>query len=287
MIRKNRRWGAHMSIAGGVSKAVKRASDVGARSIQIFTKNNNQWIGKPLSDEEREKFFDAVEETSVEVFAAHDCYLINLASPDRELHKKSMTAFLDEIDRADALDIPCLVFHPGAHVGTGDKAGIEKVAKSLDMAIEKRADMKTKLTIETTAGQGSGLGWRFEQIAQIMELCAYPEKLAVCVDTCHIYAAGYDIKTKAGYKKTFEEFDRLIGLENLAMFHVNDSKKDFGTRVDRHEHIGEGFIGPAGFKNLVNDKRFFDIPMILETPKGADNAEDRVNLKKLDSYQKA
>ncbi|VAX24077.1 Endonuclease IV [hydrothermal vent metagenome] len=281
--KQSRPWGAHMSIAGGVSKAVTRGSDVGARAIQIFTKNNNRWEGKPLSADEIEKFNDNIDRLNVKAHASHDCYLINLASPDKELIKKSRTAFLDEIDRADALGIPCLVFHPGSHMGKGASEGLKRVADSIDFCVNKRPEIKTTLTIETTAGQGTGLGHRFEEIASIIDNVQRPELMGVCVDTCHIFAAGYEINTAKGYKETFEEFDETIGLGRLKMFHVNDSKKELGSRVDRHEHIGKGFIGAKGFRFLVNDKRFTKTPMILETPKGADGAEDIVNLEFLNS----
>ncbi len=275
-----------MSIAGGVSKAVTRGDDVGAKSIQIFTKNNNQWVGKPLAPDEIEKFNENIGNLNVKVHASHDCYLINLASPDKELIKKSRTAFLDEIDRADALDIPCLVFHPGSHMGKGVDEGLKRVADSIDWCVEKRPNIKTTLTIETTAGQGTGLGHRFEEIGSIIDKVNRPEHMGVCVDTCHIFAAGYEINTAKGYKQTFKEFDELVGLDRIKMFHVNDSKKELGSRVDRHEHLGKGYIGAEGFRFLVNDKRFTKTPMILETPKGPDGAEDIVNLEFLNSLIK-
>lgn len=270
-----------MSIAGGVASAIGRGAEVGATAIQIFTKNNNRWEGKPLTDQEIETFFAESADKNVSAVASHDCYLINLASPDKTLQQKSFTAFLDEIDRADALKIPYLVFHPGAHMGEGERAGIKRVAQNLDRAIEARPDSNVTLTIETTAGQGTSLGWRFTQIGEIIESSRYQEKFGVCVDTCHIFAAGYDFTTEEGYAKTFEEFDKQIGLRYLKMFHVNDSKKALSSRVDRHEHIGKGFIGLAGFSHLVNDPRFYQTPMILETPKGADGLEDITNLETL------
>ncbi len=274
----SRPWGAHMSVSGGVSKAIDRADSVGAVSIQIFTKNNNRWVGKPLSDEERTAFYEKSERLNVKVVASHDCYLINLASPDPVLHKKSCDAFLDEIDRADALDIPFLVFHPGAHKGEGEGKGVEKVTETLDMLMEQRPESKTLLTIENTAGQGTSLGYRFEHIGDIIHGSRYPERLAVCLDTCHVFAAGNEIHTAEGYEQTFDSFEKIIGLDKLAMFHVNDSKKGCGSRVDRHEHIGKGAIGLSAFERLVNDKRFIDTPMVLETPKGDDMAEDVMNL---------
>lgn len=264
-----------------MANSIDRAGAVGAKSIQIFTKNNNQWKGKPLEREDMARLGENSKKLGVQVFASHDCYLINLASPDREILKKSREAFLDEIDRADALGIPCLVFHPGAHTGAGEKEGIKRIAESLDWALQKRPDRRTTLTLETTAGQGSSIGHRFEQLARIMEAVEKPERLGVCLDTCHVFAAGYEINTETGYSKTFKEFDSIIGLDRLKMFHLNDSKRELGSRVDRHEHIGKGHIGLAGFRLLVNDRRFFKTPMILETPKGPEELEDIVNLRTL------
>ncbi len=277
----DRPFGAHMSIAGGVSNAPTRANAVGARSVQVFTKNNNRWKGVPLTTEEIAGFEKNKKEYGVDVFASHDCYLINLASQDKEIMRKSAEAFLDEIDRADALNIPCLVFHPGAHLGNGEDDGIERIVESLNSALEKRPDSRVTLTLETTAGQGTTLGHRFEHLGRIMEKVDKPERFGVCVDTCHIFAAGYEINTPEGYEKTFEEFDRIVGIDKIKMFHVNDSKRELGSRVDRHEHIGKGHIGLEGFRLLVNDRRFTNTPMILETPKGKEGLEDIENLKVL------
>lgn len=273
-----RPFGAHMSIAGGVSNAPVRASAVGAKSIQIFTKNNNQWKGKPLGEKDVESFFENSKRLKINVYASHDCYLINLASPDREILKKSREAFLDEIDRADALNLRLLVFHPGAHTGAGEEEGLKRVAESIDWALDKRPQSRVLLALETTAGQGTNLGYRLEHLAWIMENTQKPERMCVCFDTCHVFAAGYEINTKEGYRKTFSEFDKIIGLGRLKMFHINDSKKDLGSRVDRHEHIGDGRIGLDGFRMLVNDRRFLKTPMILETPKGPEGLEDIRNL---------
>ncbi len=267
-----------MSIAGGVSTALTRADAAGARSIQVFTKNNNQWAAKPLQNTEIEKFLENSKKFDIEVFASHDCYLINLASPDKTLLKKSRSAFLDEIDRADTLKIPCLVFHPGAGKGSPESESVKRVAESLNWALSSRPGSDVTLTLETTAGQGTSIGHRFEQIAAIMDNVEESDRLAVCVDTCHVFAAGYAINHRDGYYETFNQFDKVIGLDKIAMFHLNDSKKELGSRVDRHEHIGKGHIGAEGFRLLVNDPRFLNIPMILETPKGPDGVEDIVNL---------
>ncbi|MBI4666431.1 MAG: deoxyribonuclease IV [Nitrospinae bacterium] len=273
--------GAHMSIAGGVATAPARAVAVGANTIQIFTRNNTQWKTKPLTGEEALLFAENARRTGVSVFAVHSCYLINLASPDKEILSKSREAFIDEMDRADALDIPCLVFHPGAHMGAGEEKGIQRIADSLNWALDKRPRSKVTLTLETTAGQGTSLGHRFDQLAAILEKMAPPERLAICVDTCHIFAAGYDISAEAGYNETFRSFDSTLGAGRIKLFHVNDSKTPLNSRVDRHEHIGKGKIGLEGFRLLMNDQRFVNTPMILETPKGPDGKEDIVNLKTL------
>jgi deoxyribonuclease-4 len=270
-----------MSIAGGVSKAPGRAHDVGANAIQIFTKNNTQWHAAPLAKKEIAAFHQNAHALDVAVFASHTCYLINLASPDDTILQKSRVAFVDEMDRADALSIPNLVFHPGAHKGDGEEEGLRRIVDSLDWACEQRPSSKATLTIETTAGQGTGLGHRFEQVARIIEGVKNPDKFGVCVDTCHIFAGGYDISTEQGYADTMREFDRLIGVARIRLFHVNDSKTALGSRVDRHEHIGKGKIGLEGFRFLLNDRRFFDTPMILETPKGKEGEEDKENLKVL------
>jgi deoxyribonuclease-4 len=273
--------GAHMSVAGGVDKAILRGKEVGCDVIQLFTKNNNQWKSKPLTEEDVWAFKKNVSETGIFPFASHDAYLINFAAPDAEIHKKSMESFLDEMDRAEMLGIPGLVFHPGSHVGSGEKAGIKQIADSLRRLLRERPQYKVKLLLETTAGQGSSIGYKFEHLAEIMEKVNEPARLGVCLDTCHVFAAGYDISHKKGYEKTFKAFDKIVGLKFLNAFHLNDSKKGLGSRVDRHEHIGKGELGLKAFEVLMNDDRFETIPMALETPKGADMKEDRINLKVL------
>ena len=280
----NRLFGAHMSTAGGVDKAPERGKSVGCRAMQIFTKNQNQWRGKMLEKKSVEAYLRNLAESGITHVASHDSYLINLASPDPAMFKKSFDAFIDEIERAALLKIPYLVFHPGSHLGTGEEAGLESVAKAMNEAIKKTKHCPDViLTIETTAGQGTNLGWKFDHIAYLVDKVKDKNRVGVCLDTCHVFAAGYDIRAKEGYKKTFKEFDEKIGLNYLKFFHINDSKKEFGSRVDRHEHIGEGFIGKDAFGFLVNDRRFFKTPMVLETPKGKDLAEDKENLKLLRS----
>lgn len=270
--------GAHMSIAGGVGNALLDGKKVDCDAIQIFTKSSRQWAAKPYSKEEIEQFRLNQKETGIACVIAHDSYLLNLGSPDAALRKRSVAAFIDELERCEVLGVTNLIAHPGAHVGAGEAEGIKTIATSLDEVHKACPGYTTKVTLEITAGQGSNLGYRFEQIGAIIDATKKGDRLRVCFDTEHAFAAGYDIRTKDGYERTFSEFDDAIGLERLAAFHLNDSKKEFHSRVDRHEHIGKGFIGVGAFRLLMNDKRFWGLPMCLETPKGPDLKEDRENL---------
>jgi deoxyribonuclease IV len=270
--------GAHMSIAGGVYNALLDGKKVDCDAIQIFTKSSRQWASKPYTRDEIEQFAINRKETGISTIIAHDSYLLNLGSPDGGLRKRSVNAFIDELERCEILGVSNLVAHPGAHVGAGEAQGIKTIAKSLDEIHKACPDYKVKVTLEITAGQGSNLGYRFEQIGEIIERTKQGDQLKVCFDTEHAFAAGYDIRTREGYERTFTEFDEIIGLERLAAFHLNDSKKEFHSRVDRHEHIGKGHIGVQAFRLLMNDKRFWGLPMCLETPKGPDLKEDRKNL---------
>ena len=274
-------FGAHMSIAGGLEKALERGKKINCRTIQIFTKSSNQWKAKEITDEDLRRFQSFYAQFHISPVVAHDSYLINLASPDPVLHRKSIDSFFNEMERCEKLKIPYLVFHPGAHVGSGEKAGLKKIAQSINILLKRGKGFKVSLLLETTAGQGTSLGYKFEHLAKIIKMVRQKKSIGVCVDTCHIFAAGYDITTKKGYKKTFETFNKLVGLDKLKVFHINDSKKELGSRVDRHEHIGKGFLGLKPFKFLVNDRRFANIPKILETPKGPDLKEDVKNFKVL------
>jgi deoxyribonuclease-4 len=278
--------GAHMSIAGGVGNALLDGKKVDCDAIQIFTKSSRQWASKPYSKEEIEQFVINRKETGITKVVAHDSYLLNLGSPDPALRVRSVTAFVDELERCEILGVTNLIAHPGAHVGSGEMEGIKTIAKSLDEVHTACPRYDVKITLEITAGQGSNLGYRFEQIGNIMDATKESDRLRVCFDTEHAFAAGYDLRTPEGYERTFSEFDEAIGLEQLAAFHLNDSKKEFHSRVDRHEHIGKGFIGVAAFGLLMNDKRFWGLPMCLETPKGPDLKEDRENLTLLRSLIK-
>ncbi|HTP79763.1 MAG TPA: deoxyribonuclease IV [Bacteroidota bacterium] len=270
--------GAHMSIAGGVHTAVERGTRIGCTTMQMFVKNNNQWKGKELTRDEVATYKELLSKSTIAPVVVHDTYLINLCAKDRAILKKSRDAFKDELDRCELLGVEYLNFHPGAHMGEGESVGIELIAESLNIVHEKTTGYKVKSVIETTAGQGTALGYRFEHLRAIIDRVDEPARMAVCVDTCHIFAAGYDIVTEKGYEKTFAEFDAVVGLDRLVAFHVNDSKKGLGSRVDRHEHIGKGMIGLDGFRNIMNDNRFAGIPKILETPKGEDMKEDVENM---------
>lgn len=273
--------GAHTSIAGGVDKAVERAARIGCTTFQLFTKNSNQWKAAPLSEQVVQNYKRLLKLTKLKPVIAHDSYLINLCAKDKSILKKSREAFIEELNRCEILGINYLNFHPGSHMGMGEEDGIKLIAESINMAHDKTQGFKVKSMIETTAGQGTSIGYRFEQIRKIIDLVEDKSRLAVCVDTCHIFAAGYDIRTEKNYLRTFEEFDEIIGLKFLKAFHMNDSKKGLGERVDRHEHIGKGKIGLNGFRFIMNDDRFISIPKILETPKGEDMKEDVINMRKL------
>jgi deoxyribonuclease-4 len=278
--------GAHMSIAGGLHRALNRGMSARCQTIQIFLKNSNQWKAKSLTEKDRSLFLTAQKRSGIRPVLAHDSYLINLASPDPSLYRKSLDAFVEELKRADYLGIPYLILHPGAHVGSGIRAGITRVAKALGRVLDL-VESEVAILLENTAGQGTSLGWCFEQLAAILEKIPNPDRVGICLDTCHAFAAGYDIRTKDGYEETMREADRLIGLKKILAFHVNDSKKDLGSHVDRHFHIGKGSIGLDAFRFLMNDSRFKSIPKILETPKGPDLREDMVNLATLRSLLKS
>ena len=275
--------GAHMSIAGGVHTAVERGVSIGCATMQMFVKNNNQWRGKELTDEDISTYKKLLQESSIGPVVVHDTYLINLCAPDKEILRKSRAALKDELDRCEKLGVEYLNFHPGSHIGAGEKEGIKRIAESLNTIHDQTLGYGVRSVLETTAGQGTAIGYRFDQLREIIDLVDNAERMAVCVDTCHVFAAGYDIATERGYEKTFEDFDAVIGLGRLAAFHINDSKREFGSRVDRHEHIGKGAIGKTGFRLLMNDDRFRTVPKILETPKGPEMKEDVMNMKVLRS----
>jgi deoxyribonuclease-4 len=273
--------GAHMSISGGVHLAIERARSINCTAMQIFVKNNMQWFARPLTKEEISAFLNHRQRGELRSVFAHANYLINLAAINPQFHANSLRALLEELTRADQLELPFLVLHPGAHLGAGEEAGLRKITKSIDRVLAKIPKAKTKIALETTAGQGSCLGEKFEHLAYIIDHAREPDRLCVCLDTAHVFAAGYDIGNEIGVRKTFREFDRLVGFDRLAAIHVNDSKTARGSRVDRHEQIGQGQIGLDAFRFIMRDRRFRKIPKVLETPKGKDLAEDIVNMKTL------
>ena len=281
-----RRLGAHMSIGGGIWKALERGKELGCDTVQIFTKNARSWRAKPLSQEEVALFRRTQQSTGIEPVVAHDTYLINLASPKDDLYEKSIEALQTELERAQALGIPYMVMHPGAHMGSGEEEGLYRISRALNLIHQRAPDLKVMVLLETTAGQETNLGWRFEHLARIIEMLEEDWRVGVCFDTCHVFAAGYDICSDDGYRRTFEEFDEVIGLERLKVIHLNDSKAPCGSRIDRHEHIGRGKIGLEAFRRLLTDDRFAELPFIIETPKGqSPQGEDwdRVNLRLLRS----
>lgn len=272
--------GAHMSIAGGVHLALERAAETNMTACQIFTKNDRQWVGKPLDPDHVRRFYEQREALGFErtALVAHASYLINLASPDDALWKKSIAAFQDELERCQTLGVPSLVVHPGAHVGSGTGAGIARVAAALDEIYGALPDNPTMTLLETTAGQGTTLGSAFEELGAIIDAVGADERVGVCLDTCHVYAAGYDCRTVEGHASMVQNLDAAVGLNRLRAIHVNDSKHPLGSRKDRHHHIGEGEVGLEAFRHLINDARVRHLPFILETEKGDDGEHDRRNL---------
>jgi deoxyribonuclease-4 len=271
--------GAHMSIAGGYDKAVERAQKVRARALQIFTKNASQWKGKPMALTAARAFRTAWERSGVDAVVAHDSYLINLASPNRFLQERSIRAFADELLRCESLGVPALVTHPGAHMGAGAVEGCDRVAESLDRARQLEPAPGVTVLLETVAGQGTTVGRTFEELHRIRARVRRPDLVAFCLDTCHVHAAGYDLTSERGFDETFDQFDAVLGLENLRAFHLNDSKRERGSHVDRHEHIGRGHLGVGPFARILRDARFRRVPKLLETPKGRDGiVMDRRNL---------
>lgn len=281
-------FGSHLSVAGGLYKAVDAAVNLGMASVQIFTHSpsqwsvkstggagNAQWQGKLLADDDIRRFREALAKTTLKCPCAHDSYLINLATPDDELWSKSVAAVVAELERAESLGLDGVVMHPGSYVTSTEEQGQQRIVEGLNEAHRRTKGIHCQYWLETTAGQGTNLGHRFEQIGQVLKQVHEPERLNVCVDTCHIFAAGYPLQKKSEYDATMQQFDDIIGIDRIRAWHLNDSKKPLGSRVDRHEHIGEGCLGLEPFRHLVNDSRFANTPMYLETEKGE---RDGVNL---------
>ncbi len=273
--------GAHVSISGGLYKSVSRAVNIGCETMQIFVKSNAQWKARRLTKDEIEEFKLELKRTDIHPVIVHSSYLINLCAVDREVLKKSRLAFIDELKRCESIGADYFVFHPGAHLGKGLDYGIKLTAESLNIIHEKTKGFKTLSIIEVTAGQGTAIGYKFEQIAKLIELVEDKKRIGVCVDTCHIFSAGYDIRSEKGCEKTFSEFDAIIGIEKIRVFHLNDSIRGLNSRVDRHYHIGKGFIGKEAFAYIMRNPIFAEVPKIIETPKGNNDKFDLINLKTL------
>lgn len=279
---KKIRLGAHMSMAGGFEKAVERGLKAGCDTVQIFTKSNNQWEASPIAEKQADVFKRAVKDSGIGPIFAHTAYLINVGSPDKEIHQRSRGALKVEVERATQLDLSFVVLHPGSHKDTDEESCLKRIAEAVAWVIDQTRGSPVKVLYEIAAGQGSAVGYRFEHLRTLLDLTDRPNRSGICLDTCHLFAAGYDIRTKGTYEKTFEQFDQTVGLKRIEAIHLNDSKKELGARVDRHEHIGQGQIGVEGFRCLMNDIRLRSIPMVLETPKDEETlAEDVMNLKTL------
>ncbi len=268
MEKENLLLGAHVSILGGFEKALERGEEIGCNTIQIFTKSNRQWISKPIAKTDALLFKKAQERSSIVCVIAHASYLINIGSPDNLICQKSIAGLLDELERCEILGIPFLVFHPGSYTHGSKEDCLEKIAQSINFILEQY-NGKTCLILETSAGQGSSVGNTLEELASIKKLINNPKKIGFCVDTCHIFAAGYDIRTIKAYNFFWETFDKLLGIENLKVIHLNDSKKEVNSNVDRHENIGSGALGIETFRFIMNDTRLLSVPKVVETPKGS------------------
>lgn len=270
--------GAHMSISGGVHKAINRGESIGCTAIQIFLKNNNRWVSKPYTPEEIAAFPLSLAESHIGAVFAHDCYLVNLGSNKDDIFEKSVACMADDLERCAQIGVPFVVMHPGSHLGEGEDWGLQRVIEGVNEVFARTPGSKAGIAFETTAGQGTNLGSKFEHLATLLAGVRESARAGVCMDTCHMFSAGYELRDPADYSATMSHFDDVVGLNHLWAIHLNDSKKPFGSRVDRHEHIGKGSLGLEPFRNLLNDPRMRAIPMTLETPKGEDMAEDVENL---------
>jgi len=272
--------GAHISTQGGLHTVFERAKAIKATALAMFAKNSNQWKGKTLTADDIAVFN---EKRHVRPIVTHASYLINLATTNPDFHAKSIAAMIDELDRAERLGIHAVVLHPGAHLGAGADSGLDQIARSLDQVHAAIPDHRVVTLLETAAGQGSCLGCTFEELGRVMALVDDKRRVGVCIDTCHVFAAGYDIRTREGYEQMIGEVEQRVGVENVGAFHINDSKRELGSRVDRHEHIGKGQLGLDAFSFVVNDPRFKRIPKMIETPKTVETKSDRRNLRLLRS----
>ena len=272
--------GAHTSISGGVAQAVGRAQALGFTAAQIFVKNNKQWFAPPLADAEIAQFLAARKASGIVIFA-HNSYLVNLASQDPKMFDTSVRAMTAELERAEALELPFIVMHPGSHGGAGEEAGLRRIIEGLEKIIAATPGFRCKMALEITAGQGTALGYRLEHLAFLINGIADESRLGLCLDTAHLFAAGYNLSTPEGYRDVMKAIEKTVGVKRVLGLHLNDSKVPLGKRVDRHEHLGIGEIGLGCFQLIVQDKRWAKIPKVLETPKGEDMREDVENLSKL------
>jgi len=266
MMANMRLLGAHMPTTGGLHKAITSGHEIGCTAVQLFTTSPRQWRARPLSEEEIAAFDEARQQTGIDTIISHDSYLINLAAPDKDVLQRSREAFLDELRRAEALNIPWVVTHMGAYLNSSEEAGLATLGESVRFLLQQTEGLRVGIALETTAGQGTNLGYRFEHLARIIDMAGGSERIGVCFDTCHVFVAGYDIRTFEALSATLDEFDWIIGLQRLKVIHVNDAKKPLGSRVDRHEHIGEGELGLETFRILLHEPRIAHVPVILETP---------------------
>ncbi len=270
--------GAHMSIAGGLHLALERGRELGCGAVQIFLKNQRQWAAKPLTSDDARAFIAVRRTTAIRHVFAHSSYLINLGNPDTTLWAQAVAAFTDELERAEALGLSCVVIHPGSHMGTGLEAGLGRVVAAIDESLARTAGYRVKIALENTAGAGNTIGRTFGELATLIERAARPERIGVCLDTCHLFAAGYDLRTETGYRRAMAECEATIGRRRVVAFHLNDAKAPLGSGLDRHENIGRGLLGLAPFRLLLNDRRFAGVPKVLETPKEPAPAADLRNL---------
>jgi len=276
--------GAHFSIAGGLHKAIFTASAYGCNALQVFTKNAHTWQERTLNNQEIEHFNEARKRTGIQTICAHTSYLINLASPEKHQYDRSIKALRQELVRSSQVSIPYVIMHPGSHMGAGEETGLRRIAEGINTIFDRIPRSTCRLLLEPTAGQGSNLGYTFEQLAHVSELVEAKERIGFCFDTCHAFAAGYDLGTKEAYHETMRVFDRVIGLDRLCVVHLNDAKKGLGSKIDRHEHIGKGAIGIDAFRCIMNDPRLKTVPKVLETPKGRGPDDyDHMNLNLLRS----
>jgi len=270
--------GAHMSIAGGLYRALERGRALDCGAVQLFLRNQRQWHARPMTDAEVRAFHAARRQTGIRHVFAHASYLINLGAPDDAAWRRAVDAFTDELERAERLDLSCVVVHPGSHLGAGVASGLARVVAALDEVTRRTPGYTVRIALENTAGAGHAIGRTFEELGALLARAARPERVGICVDTCHLFAAGYDVRSEAGYRRALGECREAVGLERVLAFHLNDAKAPLDSGLDRHEHIGRGYLGRLPFRRFLRDRRFRQVPKVLETPKEPEPVADRRNL---------